>query len=335
MWTGRQLRLPSGASHGALILLLTCATAVAQTPTGTILGRVIDATGGVLVDVSVTVVNERTGAQRLVSTGPTGHFEAGALPPGDYRVEAAFAGYRPAVRAGIVLQVNQQAFVEIALDLGAFTEGVIVRAPAPAIDGFTATVGTVIDKAKLVDLPLNGRDIFQLSALVTGALPAAEGSQNANEGGAVSLNGAREQSNNFLLDGIDNNNMVMNQMVIHPSLDAVEEFKVQSSSYGAEFGRSGGAQFNFVTRSGSNAYTASAYEFMRHAVLDARNAFDDPSRPIPPFERHQFGGTLRGPSGAIARSSSPTTKGCASGRHRRAAPSCRHWPGWRATSRAC
>jgi hypothetical protein len=295
MWTGRPSRHAPRACDGALILLLTCAPALAQTPAGTILGRVVDATGGVLVNAAVTVVNERTGVPRVVSTGSAGQFEVGALPPGEYRVEATVAGYRPATRAGIVLQVNQQAFVELALDLGAFTEGVIVRAPAPAIDGFTATVGTVIDNAKLVDLPLNGRDFFQLSALVTGALPAAEGSQNANEGGAVSLNGAREQSNNFLLDGIDNNNLVMNQIVIHPSLDAVEEFKVQSSSYGAEFGRSGGAQFNFVTRSGTNVYAASAYEFMRHAALDARNAFDDPSLPIPRFERHQFGGTLGGP----------------------------------------
>ena len=259
------------------------------------LGTVADVTGGVLPKVEVLVVNERTGLARATATGPYGNFEVASLLPGDYRVEARLAGYRPATHTGIALQVNQRAFVAITLELGPITDQVVVRAAAPTVDGYTATVGTVIDNQKLVDLPLNGRDFFQLSALVTGAQPAAEGSQNANEGGAVSLNGVREQSNNFLLDGIDNNNLVTNQVVIHPSIDAVEEFKIQTSSYSAEFGRSGGAQFNFVTRSGTNNYSGSLYEFLRNAALDARNAFDEPDRPIPQFQRNQFGGTAGGP----------------------------------------
>jgi hypothetical protein len=279
----------------AALILLVCGAAAGQTSTGTILGTVADATGGVLTDVAVMVVNEGTGFVRMTSTGPQGNFAVPSLAPGNYRVEVTLSRYRPAVRSGIILQVNQQAFVAVTLELGPVTEDVIVRAPAPVVDGYTSTVGTVIDNHQLVDLPLNGRDFFQLSTLITGALPAAEGSQNANEGGAVSLNGAREQSNNFLLDGVDNNNLVMNQVVIHPSVDAVEEFKVQSSSYSAEFGRSGGAQFNIVTRSGTNAHAGSAYEFLRNAALDAKNAFDNPKLPIPQFQRNLFGGTAAGP----------------------------------------
>ncbi len=284
----------SVAAAATLILLLARAV-TAQTSTGTILGTVVDATGGVLPGVVVRVVNERTGFERVTSTGPEGNFEVASLAPGEYRVAAELPGYRPAVREGIALLVNQRAFVGITLELGPISEEVVVRAPAPLVDGYTSTVGTVIDNRKMVDLPLNGRDFFQLSTLVPGSQPAAEGSQNANEGGAVSVNGAREQSNNFLVDGIDNNNLVMNQVVIHPSVDAVQEFKVQSSTYTAEFGRSGGAQFNFVTRSGSNSGSASLYEFLRNAALDARNAFDDPARPIPPFQRNLFGGTAGGP----------------------------------------
>jgi hypothetical protein len=289
-----RLRRSAGLGIGILTLVLP-AFAGAQAPTGVILGLIVDPTGGILRDVAIVVVNEDTAARRVTTTGPTGRFEVGSLPPGPYRVEATMTGYRPAVRSGLLLQVNQQAFVSLTLELGPFVTAVVVRAPASAVNGYSATVGTVIDQQKLVDLPLNGRDFFQLAALVPGALPAAEGSQNANEGGAVSLNGAREQSNNFLLDGIDNNNLVLNQVVVHPSVDAVEEFKVQSSSYSAEFGRSGGAQFNFVTRSGSNRYSASVYEFLRNAALDARNAFDDPDRPIPQFQRNLFGGTASGP----------------------------------------
>ena len=213
------------------------------------------------------------------------------------------------------MQVNQRAFVAVTLELGPVTEEVIVRAPAPVVDGYSSTVGTVIDNHKLVDLPLNGRDFFQLSTLVTGALPAAEGSQNANEGGAVSLNGAREQSNNFLLDGVDNNNLVMNQVVIHPSVDAVEEFKVQSSSYSAEFGRSGGAQFNFVTRSGTNAYSGSALRVSPQCrARCARIPSTIPRRPFHSSSATCLVEPLPVHSVAIARSSSSTMRDCACGR---------------------
>jgi len=276
------------------VALLAPAVAAPQSTTATILGTVTDASGAVLPGVAVTIVNEGTNNQRTVITDGTGGYEAPLLPPGAYRVEGELTGFKKIIRSGITLQVDQRARVDLSLDLGAVTETIEVRADAPLVQSESAGIGTVVDNAKIVELPLNGRDFFQLSTLVTGAAPPAEGSQNATQGGGVSVNGAREQSNNFLLDGIDNNSLAINQIVIPPSVDAVQEFKVQSSTYSAEFGRSGG-QFNYVTRSGTNAFHGSAYEFMRNAALDAKNFFDSPDRDIPQYQRNQFGGTFGGP----------------------------------------
>ena len=278
-----------------LVTGLLSGSSSAQTSAGTILGVVTDSTGGVLKGVRVRIVNEGTALYREATTQGEGTFEIPLLPPGTYTIEAELSAYRPAIRRGIALQVNQRAFVPMTLELGPFTDEIVVRGGASVLDSHSSTVGTVIDHTKIVELPLNGRDFFQLSTLVTGTQPGAEGSQNSNEGGAVSVNGAREQSNNFLLDGVDNNNLVSNQIVIQPSIDAVQEFKIQSSTYAAEFGRSGGAQFNFVTRSGSNQFRASAYEFLRNAALDAKNVFDDREQKIPPFQRNLFGATVGGP----------------------------------------
>jgi hypothetical protein len=275
--------------------LLAPATAIAQSTTATILGTVTDSSDAVMPGVAVTIVNEGTNSQRTVTTDGTGGYEAPLLPPGAYRVEGELTGFKKIIRSGITLQVDQRARVDLVLDLGAVTETIEVRADAPLVQSESAGIGTVVDNAKIVELPLNGRDFFQLSTLVTGTAPPAEGSQNATQGGAVSVNGAREQSNNFLLDGIDNNSLAINQIVIPPSVDAVQEFKVQSSTYGAEFGRSGGGQFNYVTRSGTNAIHWSAYEFMRNAALDAKNFFDRADRDTPQYQRNQFGGTFGGP----------------------------------------
>ena len=156
-------------------------------------------------------------------------------------------------------------------------------------------MGTLVDTRKIAGLPLNGRDFFQLASLVPGAQLPAGGSQNSTLGGAVSINGAREQANNFLLDGVDNNDLYINQIVVPPALDSVQEFKIQSGSYNAEYGRSAGGQFNVVTKGGTNAWRGSAYGFFRDETLDARNYFDDPDRPIPEFGRQQFGVTFGGP----------------------------------------
>ena len=252
-----------------------------QTTTGTILGKVAGPDGVPLPDVTLAVISEGTNARRAAVSERDGSYQVTLLPPGGYRVEAELDGFNRAVRSGIRLQVNQRALVDITLQIGSITFEVSVVADAPMIDAVSSGLGTVIDNKKIVELPLNGRDLFQLSTLVTGAAPPAENSQNSSAGGAVSINGAREQSNNFLLDGVDNNDPLLNQIVVPPSIDSIQEFKVQSSTYSAEFGRSAGGQFNYVTKSGTNSWHGSAYEFHRNAVLDAKNFFDNPQLEIP------------------------------------------------------
>ena len=277
------------ALGASLTLLAYTPLLWSQTTTGTILGKVAGLDEVVLPGVTVTIINEGTNARRVAVSDRAGNYQVTLLPPGAYRVEAELEGFNRAVRSGIRLQVNQKAVVDIALEIGSVTFEVSVVADAPMIDAVSAGIGTVIDNKKIVELPLNGRNFFQLSTLVTGAAPPAEGSQNTASGGAVSINGAREQANNFLLDGIDNNDLLINQIVVPPSIDSIQEFKVQSSTYSAEFGRSAGGQFNYVTKSGTNSWHGSVYQFHRNATLDAKNFFDDPSAVGPSAATPRYG----------------------------------------------
>jgi hypothetical protein len=165
---------------------------------------------------------------------------------------------------------------------------------APVINTDSATVGNVVDNKTVTELPLNGRNFLQLNLLVPGANTGVKGSQNQTQGGSISVNGAREQSNNFLLDGIDNNDAAINQYTVAISTEALQEFKIQGSTYTAEFGRSAGAQVNVATKSGTNGFHGSAYEYLRNATLDAKNFFDRPG-PIPPLKRNQYGAAIGGP----------------------------------------
>ncbi len=277
------------------LLLTSSFIAAAQTATGTILGAVTDASGAALRGATVTAINEQSGVQRTATSSAAGDFELLLLPPGRYRLVASMPGFKRTTRLGVELQVDQRSRVDIALQIGGVAEQVTVTGALPLVQAEMSALGTVVDSKRMVGLPLNGRDFFQLASLVPGALLPAEGSQNSTQGGAVSINGAREQSNNFMLDGVDNNDLDINQVVVPPSVDSVQEFKVQAATYAAEYGRSAGGQFNFVTRSGTNQWRGSAYEFLRNAALDAHNYFDDPARKVPQFQRNQFGATLGGP----------------------------------------
>ena len=276
-------------------MLVASSSARAQTATGAVLGRITDGSGGAVADATVSVTNEATGLRRTASSLPSGTFECLLLPPGRYRVEASAPGFKAGIRTGVELEVEGRARVDFRLEIGQVTEYVTVEASGAAVQSDTSAMGTLVDTRKIAGLPLNGRDFFQLASLVPGAQLPAEGSQNSTLGGAVSINGAREQANNFLLDGVDNNDLYINQIVVPPALDSVQEFKIQSGSYNAEYGRSAGGQFNVVTKGGTNLWRGSAYGFFRDEALDARNYFDDPTRPIPEFSRQQFGTTVGGP----------------------------------------
>ncbi|MFN7997340.1 MAG: carboxypeptidase regulatory-like domain-containing protein [Bryobacteraceae bacterium] len=274
-------------------------------PTGTLTGTVTDPTGAVVPKAHVTVVNEGTNASRDALTNEDGDFTVALLPPGHYRVTIEKAGFRRSVAGEITLDVDQTARVDFPLQIGSLNEEVQVSETPPIVQTDTSTLGQVINGRDVADLPLNERNFLSFGLLAPGSQLPVEGSQNSTQGGALSVNGAREQSNNFLLEGVDNNDPYMNQYVALPSVDAIQEFKVQSGNYSAEFGRSGGAQVNVILKSGTNQLHGSAFEFLRNREMDAKNFFDFPScspfsvsgtcGEIPRFDRNQFGGTFGGP----------------------------------------
>ncbi len=294
----RSLRLP-------LLWSSLIFTVLANDPTGTITGTVTDSSGGVVPKALVIVNNVATNAVRNAVTNDDGDFTVPLLPPGHYRVAVEKAGFRRSVLADVGLDVEQTARVDFTLQVGILNEEVQVNDTPPIIQTDTSALGQVIDGRLVHELPLNERNFLSFALLAPGSQLPAEGSQNSTQGGAVSVNGAREQSNNFLLEGVDNNDPYINQYVALPSIDAIQEFKVQASDYSAEFGRSGGAQINVILKSGTNQFHGGLFEFLRNRNLDAKNFFDQPyctpasvpgtCGPIPELDRNQFGGTFGGP----------------------------------------
>jgi Carboxypeptidase regulatory-like domain len=288
-----------------LLGLFLTAAVFASGPTGTITGTVTDPSGAVVQKARITVVNEATNANRDAQTNDDGDYTVALLPPGRYRVTAESAGFRRSVFSDVTVDVDQTVRVDFVLEIGAASEEVTVKETPPAIQTDTSTLGQVVNNRLVQELPLNERNFLNFALLVPGSQLPAEGSQNSTQGGALSINGAREQSNNFLLDGVDNNDPYINQYVALPSVDAIQEFKVQSSDYSAEFGRGSGAQINVVLKSGTNAFHGTLFEYFRNRNMDAKNYFDLPyctptSVPgtcggIPGLQRDQFGGTLGGP----------------------------------------
>ena len=258
-------------------------------------GTVTDTTGAVIPDVSVIVTHLTTGVARSTTSNEQGYFVVPLLQPGDYRVNLRSEGFRPITRTGITLHVGEPARIDFTMEVGAVTEEVTVTAAAPLLETATPAQGQVIDNQKIVDLPLNGRDYIQLALLSAGAGAVPFGRFNT-----FSASGMRANQNNFMLDGVDNNSMqragqARRAEVIKPSIDAIQEFKLSTNSYSAEFGRGGGAIVNVSLKSGTNDIHGSVFEFLRNEELDAKNFFDPPNRPKPPFKRNQFGFAVGGP----------------------------------------
>jgi hypothetical protein len=222
-----------------------------------------------------------------------------------YEVTAEKASFRLSVHSDINLNVDQTVRADFVLQIGQPSEQVVVSETVPLVQTDTSTLGQVIERKQVSELPLNERNFLTFALLVPGGQLPVEGSQNSTQGGAISVNGAREQSNDFLLDGVDNNDLYINQYSVLPSVDAIQEFKVQSADYSAEFGGSSGAQINVILKSGTNQFHGSGFDFVRNRHLDAKNFFDQPDctpdsvqgtcGPIPRLDRNQFGGTLGGP----------------------------------------
>ena len=267
-----------------------------QTLHATIRGQVAGSSGSSYPNVQVTAVNEETGETRQTFSDRDGEFTLSVLSPGPYRLEAEMPGYQKYVGGGIRLRVGENLRVNMVLQLGGPAEEIVVTARQGLVKPDAMKVGAVIENRQIVDLPLDGRNFLQLSLLLPGTAPAAQGSPGSIRGEfTVNANGAREDSNNFILDGIFNNDPKLNTFAINPPADAIREFEILTSTYDATFGRSGGAQINMALKSGTNKLHGTVYEFFRNAALEARNFFAHTDDAAPRYQRNQFGFSLGGP----------------------------------------
>ncbi|MBI4456672.1 MAG: TonB-dependent receptor [Acidobacteria bacterium] len=283
-------------------LTFGCACSVyAQVASGTISGTVKDASGSILPGVTLTIRNVETGVSRTVITDDEGRYRAPELAVGNYDVQAELAGFQTAVRSGIQLTVGREAVVDFTLQVGEISEKVVVKGEAPMVNTTSATMSELVDQRQVHDLPLNGRDLSQLSLLtpgVTFARTAPSGTHvQGNANIKISVGGARVFMTGFLLDGTEINDTrskgVGGAAGSLFGVETVREFQVLTNNYSAQYGRFAGGLITLVTKSGTNEFHGSVFEFHRNDNLDTRNFFD-PANP-PEFKRNQFGATLGGP----------------------------------------
>jgi hypothetical protein len=276
---------------------ILCAAALLAQITATIVGTVTDSSGALVTNASIAVTNEETGLKRSVQSNERGVYVVPALPVGSYSVTAEAAGFKRKAITGLVLQVNQEARVDLALELGQVSETVTISGSALLLQTENATVGQVIDNRYNTQIPLNNRDFSQLILLTPGAnkrpgdVSLSTGAATGSNGSGVSI-GGRDNGNNFMIDGANNNARQFGNIAIKPSIDAIQEFKVQSNSYSAEFGSSAFGQINLITKSGTNALHGALFEFLRNDKLDARNFFLPKKSKL---NRNQFGAAVGGP----------------------------------------
>ena len=264
----------------------------AQVTIGAIAGAVSDDTGRVLTAAAIHVTDAAHGTDRTAMAGADGNYRVGDLPVGTYQVTATASGFRTAMR-DVVVAVDSSILVDFRLSIAKLALTVDVVEPVSDAQTSSAGLGTVIDRQRIEALPLNRRDFLQLALLTPGVQGPVDGSELSTRGAvAMHANGAREEFNGFLLDGADNNDAYVNRYVVQPSVDSIEEFRVATNSYSAQYGRNAGAQVNVVTRSGTNRAEGAAYEYFRDRALNARNYFDRESEP---FGWNQFGAVWGGP----------------------------------------
>ena len=285
----------------ALALLSLSYRATAQITSGEITGTISDSAGAVIAGATVTATNTATNTTRTATTTSAGVYNLTALPPGVYTVRIEKQGFSAQVRTGIELQVAQVARFDLTLQVGSVSEVIEVQGGAPLIETDNTSLGTVIENKRIIDLPLNGRNYLQLAALTPGASTAAPASfvMGLRQGGTRSLftltvSGQRILFNRYLLDGLENTSPNWQSYIFLPSLDALQEFKVESGITPAEYGKNS-TQINVTTKGGTNELHGTAWEFVRNNVFDARNYFNAKPAAQPPFRRNQFGFTIGGP----------------------------------------
>src|SRR6266545_3390750 len=289
----------------ALCLAFCALPALAQTATAELSGTVTDASGAVVAGAKVTAMNAETGTSREVSTSQTGNYVLTFMQPGMYNVSVEAPGFRKTVQGNIELRVNQRVEVNLQLQLGQVSDTVEVQATSPLLESQSSALGTVVDTQLTSELPLNGRNFIQMATLSpgvngvgfasTGTIMSGTRPDDRRPGTEIFSNGNREGSNNFLYDGVDNNERLTLSIVLRPAVEAVREFKIQTNLYSADIGRSSGAVVDVITKSGTNQLHGSAFEFLRNSAMDARNFFSPRGTAFPSFRMNQFGGSAGGP----------------------------------------
>jgi hypothetical protein len=275
-----------------VILLALAGRVFGQAVTGTIFGSVSDPTGAGVTAVTVRAINTGTSETHSTPADAQGAYLFPTLPPGQYRVEVEASGFKKVIREGISLGVNQNARVDLRLEVGSLNQEIRVNSDAPLVDTREVQVGGTVDQARVESLPLNGRNVYNLVTVLPGVARATTQTVADNSGNFVEANGSRTRQSNFLLDGGFNNSLYRNGGNQAPNPDAVGEFRVLTSNFDAEFGRLSGAVINVVTKSGTNQFHGSMFEFLRNNDLNARNFFQ-PS--VTPLHQNQFGATTGGP----------------------------------------
>src|SRR5262245_9500728 len=268
-----------------LWLIAFSAESLAQSASGSIGGTITDASGGVLVGVRVTVANAGTGWEFATVSDERGAYRAPQLLPGVYSVRAELAGFRQTQVADVQVNIDQAVARDLRLEVGQVTESMTVEGEALALNTESGSIGHVVQNRQIMDLPLNGRNAFDLVNLTPASFKIGE---------TVSVAGGRTQAASALLDGIFNSRggVGMEGIEISPPVDSMQEFKVQANSMSAEFGRSSGGIISATTRSGTNLFRGSVYEFLRNDLFDSRGWNVDEKAPL---RRNQFGGTVGGP----------------------------------------
>ncbi|HZC66722.1 MAG TPA: TonB-dependent receptor, partial [Candidatus Dormibacteraeota bacterium] len=284
----------SCAALTAAALLLLAPFAGAQSTGGRIRGTVTDSSGSAIAASQIELVNEATHATRDLQSGENGEYIFIEVPIGTYDITATIAGFKKYERKGVVLDLNQVISIDIVLQVGGATETVEVTGAPPVVDTTSTQLGAVVNERDATQLPLNQRDVYQLLQLQPGVQSQLGNDLffGSDKNGVVTVNGGRGRSNNYSVNGGDGNDLFANLPAVQPSPDSIEEFRVITNSFDAEYGRNSGAVVNVVTKSGTNDLHGSVFEFLRNKDLNAKG-FYDPVKPD--FIQNQFGGTIGGP----------------------------------------
>src|SRR5438034_4590982 len=283
-----------------LTLFLFFSMTVLAQSTALLQGTVTDQKGAAVPNASVVVRNKATSSERTTQTDTEGNYQVAALPAGTYSVEVRLRGFKTKMADQLAIEVARTVVQNFQLEVGDITEQVVVSSDTSVIETATTSVGTVVNQRTVQEIPLNGRHFVDLGLLVPGSVaPPQNGFLTAPLRGqgsfGINTAGNREDTVNFMINGVNLNDMVQNQITFQPSINTVQEFKADNSTFSAEYGRNSGAIVNIATRSGGNEYHGEFFDFLRNSAMDARNFFNPTSVTQAPFKRNNFGAAAGGP----------------------------------------